>query len=211
MIFSLGHYFILDSFAQSSEESLGFSVWTITTYILGSIVILIIPTLIILLVLKRKEKLTSPTFKKILKGIGLLFLGAFVLGIAGAMSMSDEENAELERQDRLEAQRQKQIELQKQVAEQAQQRQEAQIKTSTALPDSCRGVNSMELDIYPTGKQCFAALNDRVEEWCLSQSKDCVAQFYLKLADTCEDPVLSSVEVCLMYTFKELYPKLIPK
>jgi len=78
------------------------------------------------------------------------------------------------------------------------------------LPTSCYGVDSMELDIYPTGKQCFAALNKRVEEWCLSQSKDCVTQFYLKLADTCEDPVIGSVEVCLMYTFKEVYPKLIP-
>ena len=85
-----------------------------------------------------------------------------------------------------------------------------QTATSTKLPASCSGVNSMELDIYPTGKQCFSALNDRVEEWCLSQSKDCVTQFYLKLADTCADPILSSVDVCLMYTFKELYPKLIP-
>jgi len=95
-------------------------------------------------------------------------------------------------------------------AQKEKQQEIAQIKASTALPDSCRGVNSMELDIYPTGKQCFSALNKRVEEWCLSQSKDCVTQFYLKLADTCEDPILSSVEVCLMYTFKEVYPKLIP-
>ena len=110
--------------------------------------------------------------------------------------------AEIEREERLEAQ--------KRLAEEAQQQKATQIKTSTALPSSCRGVNSMELDLYPTGKQCFSALNKRVEEWCLSQSKDCVTQFYLKLADTCADPILSSVDVCLMYTFKELYPKLIP-
>ena len=100
-------------------------------------------------------------------------------------------------------------ERQKKLAEQAQKEKATQIKTSTALPSSCRGVNSMELDLYPTGKECFAALNKRVEEWCLSQ-RDCVTQFYLKLANQCEDPVLSSVEVCLMYTLKELYPKLIP-
>ena len=89
--------------------------------------------------------------------------------------------------------------------------------TSTGLPSSCRGVNSMELDLYPTGKQCFAALNKRVEQWCLSESNghkgladDCVRQFYTKLADLCADPVLSSVEVCLMYNLKDLYPKLIP-
>lgn len=76
------------------------------------------------------------------------------------------------------------------------------------LPTSCYGVNSMELDIYPTGKQCFAALNKGVEYWCSNQ-KSCVNQFYLKLADLCEDPVLSSVEVCLMYNLKDMYPKLV--
>lgn len=85
------------------------------------------------------------------------------------------------------------------------------------LPDSCKGVNSMELELYPTGKQCFAALNDRVEQWCLSQSngndslaKGCVTEFYLRLTELCEDPVIGSVEVCLMYNFKDLYSKLIP-
>jgi len=76
------------------------------------------------------------------------------------------------------------------------------------LPTSCYGVDSMELDLYPTGKQCFAALNKGVEYWCSNQ-KSCVNQFYLKLADLCADPVLSSVEVCLMYNLKDLYPKLV--
>ena len=76
------------------------------------------------------------------------------------------------------------------------------------LPTSCYGVDSMELDIYPTGKQCFAALNKGVEYWCSNQ-KSCVNQFYLKLTEQCADPAIGSVEVCLMYTLKELYPKLV--
>jgi len=96
--------------------------------------------------------------------------------------------------------------------------QKLSIQEMKTLPASCSGVNSMELDIYPTGKQCFSALNKRVEEWCLSESNgnsgladDCVTQFYLKLAQQCKDPAIGSVEVCLMYTLKELYPKLIPE
>lgn len=95
--------------------------------------------------------------------------------------------------------------------------QQKGVEEMKQLPASCKGVSSMELDIYPTGKECFSALNERVEEWCLSESDghkgmadDCVNQFYLKLAQQCKDPVIGSVEVCLMYTFKELYPKLIP-
>jgi len=85
------------------------------------------------------------------------------------------------------------------------------------LPASCNGVNSMELDLYPTGKQCFTELTNRVQEWCLSENDehidladDCRKQFYLELLQQCEDPVISSVDVCLMDNFKNLYPKLIP-
>jgi len=92
-----------------------------------------------------------------------------------------------------------------------------QIEQMKRLPESCKGVFSMELDLYPTGEECFSALNKRVEEWCYSDSdghegltKYCIQQFYLKLANTCEDPVLSSIEVCLMNTFQDVYPKLVP-
>jgi len=110
-IIFLSSFVVFDSSAQSSEESLGLSVLNMTSYIFTALVMLIIPTLIILLVLKRKGKLTSSTLKKILIGIGLSFLGLVILGVAGSMSMSDEENAELDRQKRLEEQKQKQIEL----------------------------------------------------------------------------------------------------
>ena len=156
------------------------------------------------------------TGKKILLIAIITVVGFFVAGFGGIGLYSvlyPEEYADWSARLDREIEQDEALETQKRLAEQAQkekQQEITQIKTSTALPDSCRGVNSMELDIYPTGKQCFSALNNRVEEWCLSQSKDCVTQFYLKLADTCADPILSSVDVCLMYTFKELYPKLIP-
>ena len=99
-IIFLSSFVVFDSFAQSSEESLGLSMKNMAAYILTAIVILIIPILIILLVIKRKGRLASLTLKKSLGGIGLLFLGVVVLGVAGAMSMSPEEMAEQERQDR---------------------------------------------------------------------------------------------------------------
>lgn len=87
----------------------------------------------------------------------------------------------------------------------------------TTLPESCSGVNSMELDLYPTGKQCFDELNQRVEKWCYVKynghkvlREDCTSQFYQKLAEQCKDPVIGSTEVCLMHTLKEMYPKLVP-
>lgn len=71
-------------------------------------------------------------------------------------------------------------------------------------------------------KQCFEALNKRVEDWHTSQSegnvnlvKGRVNMFYLKLADTCQgsNKGLLGVpeDVCLMYTMKEMYAKLIPE
>jgi len=108
-IIFLSSFVVFDSFAQSSEESLGLSTLNITSYILTAFILLIIPILIILLVLKRKEKLTSSTFKKILKGIGLSFLGLVILAIAGGMSLSDEEIAK----QRIEEQRKLVIEAHK--------------------------------------------------------------------------------------------------
>ena len=88
---------------------------------------------------------------------------------------------------------------------------------NTQLPESCQGVDSMELKIYPTGGQCFTALNDRVEQWCLGETNGnkaladgCVTDFYQRLANLCADPVIGSVEVCLMYNLKDLYRKMIP-
>jgi len=65
-------------------------------------------------VLKSKEKFTGSTFKNILKGTGLLFLGLMIILFAGSMSMSDEEIAKEEREER-------RIEQLKKLAEQDQE------------------------------------------------------------------------------------------
>jgi len=135
MIFSLGHFFILDSFAQSSEESLGFSVLNVTSYILTAFIVLVIPILIILSVLKIKGKLTSSIFKKILAGIGLFFLGLIILAITSSTFMSDEEKAE-RAAEREERERQEQLEIQTQ----AQERERELAKYQEVYAENGKGV-----------------------------------------------------------------------
>jgi len=117
-IIFLSSFVVFDSFAQSSEESLGLSVRNMAVYILTAVVFLIIPVLIILLVIKRKGRLAGLTLKKSLGGIGLLFLGLMILGVAGEMSLSDEEIAK----QRMEKQRKLVIEAHKEPLEQQDQK-----------------------------------------------------------------------------------------
>jgi len=54
----------------------------------------------------------------------------------------------------------------------------------------------------------FWGIDNRVAYWCVSNSEhveDCRTQFYLKLAETREDPVIDSIGVCLMHTFQDIY------
>jgi len=88
---------------------------------------------------------------------------------------------------------------------------------SSDLPESCKGVNSMKVDLYPTGEQCLEELDNGIYDWCLSQSDgdkvsadNCRILFYLKLNESCEVITLRSVDVCLMLSFKDLYSELIP-
>jgi len=217
-IIFLSSFVVFDSFAQNSEESLGGSVVNITSYIAAAIVMVIIPILIILLVLKRKGKLTSPTFKKILAGIGLLFLGLFILSVAGSMSITDEEKAELERQDREKAQQEmlervaqqeKEAELKQQEEELKQQ--EELIQKANELPASCEGVLSAEVWLYPTGQACLEEILLWYYDWCAGENEDtadaCVKEMIRGLELSCEDSLISSQEVCMMYSMKELYKK----
>lgn len=225
-VFSSVYYFSSDSFGQSSEESLGSVIASGSGYAVATFVVIGIPILIILLiVLKTKKRLTSSILKKILAGVGLFFLSTMIIIPVISLSfLSDEEISEREAQRELreavEA-REQQLALQKQLEEKAKisQQKQAEIQSEqlSQIPVSCRGVDSMELKIYPTGKQCFAVLNERVEQWCLSETKGnkaladgCVVDFYQRLANLCADPVIGSVEVCLMYNLKDLYRKMIP-
>jgi len=71
--------------------------------------------------IKKERKVNKSNIQKNSKRNWIaIFGGVYTRNRRGHVYVSDEENAELERQDRLEAQRQKQIELQKQVAEQDQ-------------------------------------------------------------------------------------------
>jgi len=86
----------ISSIILNFERSLASTVLTTASYTITLLVFLIIPILIILYVLKNKEKITSNTVKNFLKGTGLLFLGLFVLGITAAVFDQDDENVKFE-------------------------------------------------------------------------------------------------------------------
>jgi len=93
--FVFGSYFISDTFAQSSEESLGSVVTNAASFGIAIFVFIGIPVLIItLIVLKIKRKLTTKISKKILLGIGVYLVGFLILGVASSFFLSDEEKAE---------------------------------------------------------------------------------------------------------------------
>lgn len=175
--------------------------------------------------------------EKIALGISIVVIGFFVIVIGwGFYAYWTEPKGYEERQKELDAEQA--FEKLKQVQKEMDQKLAQAVKEETKIneftvreslknyetpkenfestvPESCKGVNSMEIDLYPTGKQCLEALDNRVVEWCQSNGseglvEDCRTQFYLKLADTCKDPVIGSVEVCLMHTLKELYPRIVP-
>jgi len=114
------------------------------------------------------------------------------------------------------------IETQKRLDKLAQQQKATQIKTSTALPSSCSGVNSIETYLYPTGQQCINAIDDRVNEYCLSetngnkvQADACVDKVYSLIDRNCQDSddqgfLSVSYEVCVMSELRFAYQNLIP-
>jgi len=93
IFFSSGHYFISDSFAQNSEESLGTSAVNTASIVLSIFVILIIPIIIILAILWGKGKLTGSQLKFSLIGLGVFFLVVFAVGFASVSTLSNEGNA----------------------------------------------------------------------------------------------------------------------
>jgi len=74
------------------------SVTEFTSVLILAFLVLIIPALIVLLIAKRDEWLGTKMFKNILKGLGLVFLGLIVVGIASTQFYSDEENAQAEKE-----------------------------------------------------------------------------------------------------------------
>jgi hypothetical protein len=95
--FAIGHYFVLDSFAQGSEESLGSAIEYAASVVIADGIIFGIPALVILLIfLKIKGRLTMSLFKKITIGTGLFFLVAIVFGIGAGFLLLEEEKTQLE-------------------------------------------------------------------------------------------------------------------
>lgn len=82
----------ISAFIFNFDNYLASSAQAAVAYIITLLVVLIIPILIILYILKSKGKITNDIIKVILKGIGLLFLGSFVLGVNTA-TFADEDTA----------------------------------------------------------------------------------------------------------------------
>jgi len=94
IVFSSGHYFISDSFAQGIEKSLGASIGELTATLGTAFIMLIIPVSIaFVIILKMVKKLTSSRIKKYFAGAGLLFLGLLIVSVASNSFLSDEEKS----------------------------------------------------------------------------------------------------------------------
>jgi len=95
------------------------------------------------------------------------------------------------------------------------------IQKSKGLPTACNGVDSTETWLYPTAEKCMIELGRGYYAWCLSKEKKlaekgaearagiCMADIKIRLSQTCKDPVLSSPEVCMMSTMKNIYQQMI--
>jgi len=97
-----------------------------------------------------------------------------------------------------------------------QKQEAASIQKLYGLPASCDGVDSIETWLYPTAEKCMKELGQGYHAWCLSETKGdkakkadlCVIDVASRLVQLCEDPVLSSPEVCLMYNMKYIYQEM---
>ena len=126
------------AFAQSSEESLGHFLVGMSSNMTKVFLILIIPTLIILYLLKRSEELQGVSLRGISAGLGLLFLGTIIIGIVSVSFYSDEENARVEA-ERVQA-------LKAQVIE-AQARQAEEFESAT-VPSGSFGMEKLKYRPY---------------------------------------------------------------
>jgi len=115
-LFVLGNYAILDSFAQNSEESLGTSMFNVSSIIATAFLVLIIPIIIFLLIMLKKGKLTKSELKFSLIGMGVFFLALMIVGISSFSFLSDEEKvirtAEIEEERRAEEERERIVQQQ---------------------------------------------------------------------------------------------------
>ena len=222
------------SFAQSSEKSIVYSVLDATGTIFAGLVMLAIPILIVLLiVLKKKGKLTGSLFKKILAIFGLFFLAIIITAIISSNFLSDEEKAE--RDKRIEEQEDKlnQAEiLQQQIIEQQKAKLEKQKELESqkslqaeklrGLPVSCDGVDTTESWLYPTADQCAKDMGKGFYNWCLEKAKKevsaedaearaglCMGAISIRFGQLCADPVIGSQEFCLMNSMQDLYRRLV--
>lgn len=74
--------------------------------------------------------------------------------------------------------------------------------TETLLPESCKGVDSIETDLYPTGKECLAELKAKIMTFCGFDQK-CMDDFDNRMYNQCGDD-----KVCTMSTLQSIYQQL---
>ncbi len=131
-----------------------------------------------------------------------------------------EQRKAIETQQRIE-ERKQEAELTRQ--EELKQQEALRIAQLKELPTSCYGVNSIETYLYPTGKACIKAIDDRINEYCLSETNEnkaqadaCVVKVYSLMDRNCQGSddqgfLSVSYEVCMMSELRFAYQNLIPK
>ena len=147
---------------MSAEESLGRSVSNMAAFLLGVFIVFIIPALIILALIKRKGRLASLTPKKALGGSGLLFLVLVVIIVAGMVSMSDEEKAEVEFQIKMDEARERQIEL----AKEAQKQQQKYAEPRNTLDNYLEklSIAALECNKVPNSVKFTSSLENEISQ-----------------------------------------------
>ena len=145
-----------------SEESLGLSVRNVISYLLVFFIVFIIPALIILAVIKGKGRLASLTLKKTLGGTGLLFLVLVVIGVAGSMSMTDEEKVKEDVIRKIDDAREKQIQLGKEALKQKQKYAEPRKVLDNYLKDLA--IANLECNKVPNSVKFTYGLENEINE-----------------------------------------------
>lgn len=190
IVFSSGQYFILNSFAQSSEESIGKAIMNSTSILFVIFVILIIPAIIIVGILWGKKKLTSKQLKFIFLGMVVFVPALIVVGLVSSVFQSDEEKAARDaewEQDRLKEQKQRiEQSQQPQITEEQMRKNEQAMKAALKNYESPKSFEEFESATVPSGSLGTEKLKYRPywlvgdewdeREWLgkISKSQDCV-------------------------------------
>jgi hypothetical protein len=144
-------YFISDSFAQNSEESIGTTLFNATTIMFVSFVILLIPAIIIVVILWAKKKLTGRQLKFIFLGMVVFIPVLLVVAGISLEFQSDEEKAEREAEIEIERQIQLEKENQQRLAD---QQAILERKGDKAFADAKRELDDYLISLKKSVQEC---------------------------------------------------------